>query len=193
VERAGSTHLTLIDRAHVLGELLGVVNVPSGVWLDEAGLVVRPPEPAWARDPHYELVETPPDASPERVEAIAQVRQLRIQSEEYVVALRDWVRRGAASPYALTPLEIERRTGHRSAEAAEAAACFELGQHLQRTGSPQAAVPYFRHAHRLQPENWTYKRQAWALSADPGVYDGNWLADIKRSGAENYYPALELS
>jgi len=176
----------------VLGELLGVVNVPSGVWLDEAGIVVRPPEPAWAQDPRYELLETPPDASPERAEAIEQVRRIRIQADEYVAAVRDWARRGAASPYALTPAEIQRRSGHRTPEAAEAAASFELGQHLQRTGSPQAAVPYFRQAHRLQEENWTYRRQAWALAADPDVYDGNWLADIKRSGAESYYPALEL-
>jgi hypothetical protein len=57
-------------------------------------------------------------------------------------------------------------------------------------------VPWFREAHRLQPENWTYKRQAWTF-ADPfqgptDVYDSDWLTDVKRIGAENYYPRVEL-
>ncbi len=36
----------VVDQAHSLGELLGVVNVPSGIWVDEDGTVVRPPETA---------------------------------------------------------------------------------------------------------------------------------------------------
>ena len=34
VEAAHPRHPSLIDEAHVLYELLGVVNVPSGVWID---------------------------------------------------------------------------------------------------------------------------------------------------------------
>lgn len=44
VERARPQHPALIDEWHLLGELYGIVNVPSGVWIDETGLVVRPPE-----------------------------------------------------------------------------------------------------------------------------------------------------
>jgi hypothetical protein len=64
-------------------------------------------------------------------------------------------------------------------------------------------VRWFREAHRLHPENWTYKRQAWTFATTkPGeysdllqgptdVYEGNWLDDIKRQGAEHYYPPFE--
>jgi hypothetical protein len=57
-------------------------------------------------------------------------------------------------------------------------------------------VKWFREAHRLQPENWTYKRQAWSL-ADPlqgptDEYDSDWLTEVRKLGAENYYPAVEL-
>jgi hypothetical protein len=88
------------------------------------------------------------------------------------------------------------RSRPRSEESSRAAACFELGQHLQRAGEPADAVRWFREAHRLLPENWTYKRQAWSL-ADPlqgptDVYDSDWLADVQEIGAENYYPPLEL-
>src|SRR2546423_388627 len=65
----------------------------------------------------------------------------------------------------------------RSMEDAEAAAHFELAQHLRETGKQEAAVKQFREAHRLQPDNWTYKRQAWSL-ADPtqgptDLYEGD--------------------
>ena len=55
---------------------------------------------------------------------------------------------------------------------------------------------WFREAHRLAPDNWTYKRQAWTL-ADPlqgptSEYDSDWLTDVRKIGAENYYPAVEL-
>ena len=67
------------------------------------------------------------------------------------------------------PLRADARRGHRAlaprpAEHAEAAACFELGQHLWRAGDRRRAVPWFREAHRLDPENWTYKRQAWTFA-----------------------------
>ena len=81
-------------------------------------------------------------------------------------------------------------------EASLAAANFEMGQHLHRGGDVEAARPFFREAHRLQPDNWTYKREAWSL-VDPlqgpsEHYDSDWLSDIRKVGAENYYPKLEL-
>ena len=45
VEAAHPDHPSLLDRAHLLDELLGIVNVPTGVWIDEQGMIVRPPEP----------------------------------------------------------------------------------------------------------------------------------------------------
>jgi hypothetical protein len=47
IEAAKPEHPSLIDQAHVVDEMFGIVNVPSGVWIDEAGMIVRPPEPGW--------------------------------------------------------------------------------------------------------------------------------------------------
>ena len=63
-------------------------------------------------------------------------------------------------------------------------------------GSTEDAVRWFREAHRLAPDNWTYKRQAWTF-ADPlqgptAEYDSDWLSEVRKIGAESYYPALEL-
>ena len=46
------------------------------------------------------------------------------------------------------------------------------------------------------PTNWTYRRQAWSfedpLQGPTEHYDGDWLSDVRASGAENYYPLPDL-
>jgi hypothetical protein len=51
IERARPEHPALIDEHHRLDELFGIVNVPSGVWIDEAGVIVRPPGGVRGRRP----------------------------------------------------------------------------------------------------------------------------------------------
>ena len=196
VEAATPEHPTLLDAAHVTDELFGFVNVPNGVWIDEEGTLVRPAEPAHpGPSPLRESIASLDLSSlpPLLADVLAETRRIRTAPEEYVAALRDWVEHGAGSRFALPPDEVVRRSQPRPSGVAEAAAHFELGQHLHRTGHPDAAVGHFREAHRLQPDNWTYRRQAWHFVA-PGlqgpndVYEGNWLSDIREIGAENYYP-----
>ena len=67
---------------------------------------------------------------------------------------------------------------------------------LVRKGYVERAAHHWREAHQLHPENWTYKRQAWSL-ADPvqgptDQYEGSWLGDVRKIGAENYYPPLDM-
>jgi hypothetical protein len=196
IERAKTSHPAVIDQAHVLDELLGIVNVPSGVWIDERGVIVRPPEPAFPwrpRQPSDELLAQLPALVGEQLQ---QAEKIRIEPDRYVAALRDWVEHGERSRYALSPEAVAGRSRARTEEQSRAAASFELGQHLHNTGHTADAVAWFREAHRLQPENWTYKRQAWSL-ADPlqgptEAYDSDWLTEVRRLGAENYYPPLDL-
>ena len=196
IDRAKTSHPALIDQGHVLDELLGVVNVPMGVWVDEEGMVVRPPEPAFPwrpRQPTEELLAQLPAVAAEQ---LREAQKIRIDPDSYVAALRDWVQNGERSPYALSPDEVIARSRPRDEDRARAAAAFELAQHLQRSGHPDDAVPWFREAHRLQPENWTYKRQAWSLT-DPlqgptEQYESDWLTEVRRIGAENYYPQVDL-
>jgi tetratricopeptide (TPR) repeat protein len=204
IEAARPEHPALIDQAHVLDELLGIVNVPSGVWINEEGMLVRPPEPAFPCRPSCLPSATSSQRSgdparqrsPRQNAVFEAVSKIRIQPERYIAAVRDWVANGAASRYVLAPEEVVRRSQPRPREAAEAAASFELGQYLYRQGLMEDAVPWFRQAHRLQPDNWTYKRQAWSL-ADPTqgpteLYEGDWLSDVLAIGPENYYPRLQM-
>ena len=124
IEAAQPEHPSLIDRAHVVDELFGITNVPSGVWIDEAGTIVRPPETAYPRRPDYQDRAIPPGAAAAEAAGIAEVRKLRTEAEKYVSALRDWVEHGAESRFALAPEEVLRRSRPRPAEEAQAAAHF---------------------------------------------------------------------
>jgi hypothetical protein len=196
IEAAQPKHPSLIDQAHITDELFGFVNVPNGVWIDEQGMLVRPAEPAWPpRDPNATRYDNIPEDTPPRLkDMLGEARKIRTDPIGYVAALRDWVELGAESRYALAPHEVVARSQPRLAEQARAAAAFELGQYLWREGHRDDAVGWFRESQRLQPDNWTYKRQAWSL-ADPlqgptDLYDSDWLSDIRAIGAENYYPTI---
>jgi hypothetical protein len=196
IDRAKATHPALIDEAHLLDELLGVVNVPTGVWIDERGVIVRPPEPAFPwrpRTPGEELLAELPAITAEQ---LREAQKIKIEPERYTAALRDWTVHGERSRHALSPDEVLARSRPVDTRRSRAAACFELAQHLHRCGHAADAVSWFREAHRLDPDNWTYKRQAWSLT-DPlqgptDAYDSDWLSEVRRIGAENYYPPLDL-
>jgi hypothetical protein len=198
IDAAAPEHPSLLDQAHVVDELFGIVNVPNGVWIDERGVIVRPAEPAHpGRNPATESFRTmdvsklPPDVA----EMLVEARKIRTEPDLYLAMVHDWVEHGADSRYALAPDEVIRRSHPRSMDEATAAAVFELGQHLHRAGDHAAAIPHWRAAHRLAPNNWTYKRQAWNFE-DPvrqghtDAYDSSWFEDVKALGAENYYPKL---
>ena len=199
IEAIKPNHPSLIDSAHRVDELFGVVNVPNGVWIDEDGTIVRPVEPASPErkePPEWRRMADHPDIPEPLRETLKLATGIKIQGHEYTAALRDWVARGRASGYRLPPAEVMARSGPRGKAEAEAAAHFELGTYLWDSGKRDLAPRHWREAHRLQPDNWTYKRQAWSL-ADPfqgptALYDSCWVEDVKKIGPENYYPRLKL-
>ena len=210
VEAAKPTHPSLVDQGHVVAEKLGVVNIPNGVWIDEEGVIVRPAEPAFVvpREARSGRIASGSDVPEHMREIFGEAAKIRTQPEKYVAALRDWVDKGAESPYALPPDEVVARSRPRPPAVAEAAAHFELATHLWRQGHRDDAVAHFKEAHRLQPDNFSYKRQAWSLASpgtgpferywqgpvegEPWPYESDWLSEVRDFGAENYYPKLEL-
>ncbi|MGE3835022.1 MAG: ResA-like WAxxUGC motif-containing protein, partial [Acidimicrobiia bacterium] len=109
-------------------------------------------------------------------------------------AVRDWAAKGAGSRFVLPAAEVIARSRPQPAGAAGAAAEFELAQHLHRAGHKLDAVAHFREAHRLDPENWSYARQAYAL-VDESMGDPNGtdlLTEVGRVGPETFYPSLDL-
>lgn len=198
IHNAQPDHPAVIDQTHLMDELFGVVNVPAGIWIDEEGVIVRPPEPAFPEHTNAlaDLDGPTEGMDPYLREVLEESKKIRAQPRRYIAALRDWVALGAESRFALTPGQVVERSRPTPPEVAMAAAHFELGQHFYSLGDTDGAVPHFRAAHRLQPDNWTYKREAWSIAdrrqRPTELYESDWVSDVRRVGAENYYPRLDM-
>lgn len=198
-----------------------MVNIPNVTWIDEDGVIVRPPEPGWPPGDDY------PDwlrGFLDERDAAVEARAAEIEDSDpelaaklrggqdrdaYPDAIRDWARNGADSSFAMTPDEVLAASQPRGADKSEGAAHFELANHLWTAGDRDAAIAHFNEAHRLQPDNWTYKRQAWSLVGNeaagggemgrfnqgplPGAEDewpfaGNFMEESAATPAADYYP-----
>jgi hypothetical protein len=205
ITAAAPTHPSLIDSAHRVDELLGISNVPMAVWIDETGTLVRPAEGASIQPNKLRSMDISEEL-PERLRTIlGEMKKFPDTGPAYRAAIVDWAQRGTDSPYALTPEEVIERSQPRSADHSRAAACFELGLHCERLGDHAAAVEWWKQAHALFPENWTYKRQAWTLESTPEgadsdkaqevqeVYGTSWSDEFLRlGGGEAYIVAPQL-
>jgi hypothetical protein len=206
IEAAHPDHPSLIDIEHRMDALFGVVNIPNVVWIDEGGLIVRPAEPGWPDERQWlppnvmaSIQESlgrmsraktapPPPEHPRDVTAVIASGQDR---QTYVAAIRDWADKGAASPYALSPDQVVARSQPRSSHESAAAAHFEMADHLWRAGRRDMAITHFRESHRLQPDNWTYKRQAWSLVGNERVGgEGGLFVQGPLEGEEDDWPFL---
>ncbi len=167
--RAGQpTHPALIDAHYDLATRYHLVNVPSAVWIDESGRIVRPAEVAFA-DNRW-------------------IAYTKFDMTRYLDAIRDWVDKGPASAHVRSPAGRRERLGLPTAAHARAAACFRLAEHLHAEGHAEAAVPFFKEAQRLEPESWCYKRQAWALTDAERFYSTTFQDEVKALGGRPYYP-----
>jgi hypothetical protein len=206
IEAAAPTHPSLIDQHHRLAELFGVINIPSSIWIDEQGMIVRPaevaPAPPLQRD--SPAMDIPAELPQRFMDIMGEAAKMAIDPADYHAALRDWVQKGAASDYAMDAATVIQRSRPRSADVSLGHAHFELATHLEIEGHHLAAIKHFREAHRLVPDSWTFRRQAWSLEGgvegplnrfwqgpstdnpDAWPYAGDWLEDVRAVGAENY-------
>ena len=182
----------LIDERHHVSQLYGIVNVPTAVWIDEEGRIVRPPEPAGVNEAFKAIDLATFSLPPDAIESGSRARN------RYLNAVRDWVRRGPESPAALSPEEVLHRmgTGARWGDPTKAAAHFRIAEALYRRKDPEAAQGHFAEAARLWPENWAYQRQARQLS-DPdtvGELDAGpeFWRSLEARGAGTFYPPVDL-
>jgi len=186
IEAAKPEYPCLIDSGHVVGGLYGMVNVPTAVWIDEDGMIVRPPESAGTNDAFRQMDRENFSIPPEAAASLA------AQRGGYVEALRDWARNGAASEFALSPEEVRRRLVPIEPAAARAAACALMGDHLARAGRVEDAQRYFAEATELQPENWSYRRQAWNLEHPLKSGGPEFWAAVDALGDDHYYRPTDI-
>ena len=171
-ERIPLTHTALIDQEHLVSKLYSMVNVPTAVWINEQGEIVRPNETAYVDD---------------RLKHIH-----GLESAPYVAALRDWAARGERSAYVWSEDRLRERLAPTDSNWPQATAEFGLAEYLYKAGHLPEAIRHFKEAQRLNPESWNYKRQAWLLSDSKRDYGTTFREEVAKLAGKKYYPVRDL-
>jgi hypothetical protein len=135
IEAAAATHPSLIDSDHVVADLYRIINVPTVVWIDETGHIVRPNDVAFGSDTFKEISG--------------------VDSEPHRRALRAWVTEGRRP---LDDAQVRQAQVLPTEREQQARAEFTLAWYLHRQGKSAAAEPHFVRAGELAPHDFTIRR-----------------------------------
>ena len=160
---AGLSFPSVLDADHRTAEWFGIVNVPTAVWFDEGGAMVRPPTIAPGDDRFREFSG--------------------VDSSVHHDALRRWVvdgdlDRGLLARWSQPPAEAP----------AEARAHRRLAAWLHRHGHDDAARRHFERAAELAPDDWTIRRGSMPLTGGDPFGDEFWAfaAEWSDRGRRSY-------
>jgi hypothetical protein len=135
IEAARPTHPSLIDVRHRVADLYNMVNVPTVVWIDEAGRIVRPNDVAFGTDTFKHITG--------------------LEAAPHLAALRGWIRgETSALPADRTRALLALPTDADQQARAE----FGLGQWLWEHGRLPSAGRHFEGAGELAPHDFTIRR-----------------------------------
>jgi tetratricopeptide (TPR) repeat protein len=172
INAAKPEYTALVDDKHLVTQLYNMVNVPTAVWINEKGEIVRPNEVAYV-DNRYKAMHG-------------------IDAGPYLEAIRDWVTNGERSQFVMTEQERKERLTPPSPERAMADSEFALAEYLYKNGMGADAIAHFKEAQRLDPDNWNYKRQAWALSNAEKDYGTSFMKEVQKLNGKPYYAPRKL-
>jgi tetratricopeptide (TPR) repeat protein len=174
ITAANPSYTALIDEKHLVSKIYNMINVPTGVWIDEQGKIVRPNEVAFVDDRFKNFSG--------------------LDSMPYLNALRDWTEKGSQSEYAMSEERLREKLTVDNPDIILASAEFGLGEYLYKAGHLNEAIPHFKEAQRLNPKSWNYKRQAYALSDPKRDYGTTFTEEVEKAGGSKlYYPLPELA
>jgi peroxiredoxin len=140
IEAGAPSYPVVVDSAHVTAERFGITNVPSTVWIDEAGRVVKPPTISPGDNQFREFT--------------------KIDASAHHDALRRWVNDGELPEAADVEVTV------RTAEEQRALAERRLGAWLHGQGEIEAATVHLSRAVELAPWDWTVRRASIALRGE---------------------------
>ena len=165
-DRAEATYVTLVDEKHTVSSLFNLVNVPSAVWIDETGKVVRVDEGAYA--------------------GVHNMGGFEFGRTDYVPMVRDWAEKGDASPYITGNVlpDLSRTDAQALAETN-----FKLGIYFYQQGDMAKADKYWTAAQKLNPGSWNYHRQDWSFT--PAEAGANWSRKVQELNGKAYYRPIE--
>jgi len=168
IEAAQPTHPSLIDSQHLVADLYNMVNVPTVVWIDEDGRIVRPNDVAFGTD---------------TFKAMTGIESLKHQD-----ALRSWVRGEATAPTDETVRSLQTLP---SPQDQEARAEFALAFWLFNQGRLDAAEKHFVLGGDLAPHDFMIRRGSMPIRGidSMGPAFAKMTADWQAAG-NSYYLQL---
>lgn len=168
---ANVTYTAIIDVNHQISSLYNLVNVPSGVWIDEEGKIMRINEGTYAKE-HFDGAWG---------------------TNDYVPIVRDWVAKGADSEYVWDRSKVRESIIQRTPEAERAQPAFRLGGYYFTRDNDEKAEQYWTMAQELDPTSWNYLRQDLEYE-DGGNAGPEWRARREQieSAGGSYYAPLEI-
>ena len=143
-DAAPLTYTTLIDVTHRITTHYNLVNVPSGIWVDEQGRVRRIDEGTYSR--------------------VLPIGNGSVGTDDYTPAVHDWVTQGEDSPYVWSRGEVVERIRRKTSDETLANPTFKLGVYFLVQGNETLARHYWEAAQQLAPDNWNFHRQDWNLT-----------------------------
>ena len=168
IEAAAPTHPSLIDVRHVVAELYNIVNVPTVLWIDERGRIVRPNDVAFAANTFRQITG--------------------LDAAIHLDALRAWVR---GERPAFGPDDTRAQQTVPTATDQQARAEFGLGQWLWARGHEAAAARHFERGGQLAPQDFTIRRGTMPMRGiDPMGPQFRAMLGAWTEAGQRYYRAL---
>jgi hypothetical protein len=145
IEKAAPTYPVLIDTQHVVADLYNIVNVPTALWIDERGRIVRPNDVVFGTDTFKHITN--------------------LESARPLAAVRAWARGETPGFAASETRELQTLP---TALDQQARAEFGLAEWLARHGAREAAERHFVRAGELAPHDFTIRRGSMPIrGVDP--------------------------
>lgn len=169
-EKAHVTFTALADPHHTVSSLYQIINVPSGIWVDEQGRIVRPAEVSYSKQ--------------------QKIMGQLIGDNRYAQGVRDWVEKGPSSAFVLPPETLSKKLQARPRDLRLADAHFKLGVYFFEHDQREQAASHWQQSQKLNPDSWNYHRQEWSF--DKSKEMANWLAKVRKLGDRPYYDPVDF-
>ena len=145
IEKADPQHPSLIDSEHVVAHRYGMINVPTVVWIDEEGQIVRPNTAEYGTDMFVQFHGRESGPVLDAVGGGVTTGEVRV--DETV-------------PSSMPPPTVDEER----ARAAGALAWF-----LLQRGATEAAARHFDRAGELSPDDWTIRRGSMPIRGEDSM------------------------
>ncbi len=149
-DAANPTYVQVIDENHLISSLFNFVNVPSSVWIDETGRIVRIDEGTYSQIHEFGDGE----------------QKIVFGNDVYAPALKDWVAKGEASEHVQSAEVVSGNIRAHGDDELRADAAFRLGNLFRNHGQENQAEHYWTMAEQLNPDSVNFFRQNLTLTEE---------------------------